>query len=64
MAFFGVGGKVQKHFLGLQLLFSMLSSILTFDHDLILGLFLAFWGPIGYFWGWGRIQNHFLGLFI
>ena len=28
-----------------QLLFSMFSSILTFDFDLIFGSFLTFWGP-------------------
>ena len=33
----------------------MLSSILTFDFDIILGLFLTFWGPNGLFLGsmWG-----------
>ena len=30
-----------------QLLFPMFPSILTFDFDLILGLFLTFWGPNG-----------------
>ena len=38
-----------------QLLFSLFPAILTFDFDLILGLFLPFWGPNGLFsvsmWG-------------
>ena len=37
---------------GEQLLFSIVSSILTFYFDLILGSFLAFWGPNGLFLGW------------
>ena len=38
-----------------QLLFSLFPSILMFDSDLILGLFLTFLGPIGLFFGlmWG-----------
>ena len=38
-----------------QLLFSLFPSILIFDFDLILGLFLTFWGPNGPFSGsiWG-----------
>ena len=36
-----------------QLSFSMLSLILTFDFDLILGSFLSFWGPNGLFLGVG-----------
>ena len=36
-----------------QLLFSIVSSILTFDFDLILGSFLTFWGPNGLFLGLG-----------
>ena len=36
-----------------QLSFSMFSSILTFDFDLILGSFLTFWGPNGLFLGSG-----------
>ena len=36
--------------IGEQLLFSITPSILTFDFDLILGSFLAFWAPKGYFW--------------
>ena len=43
-----------------QLLFSIVPSILTFDFDLILGSFLAFWGPNGLFSGlrWG-LKNVF-----
>ena len=34
-----------------QILFSMFSSIMTFDFDLILRSFLTFWGPNGlFFW--------------
>ena len=36
-----------------RLLFSMLSSIRTFDFDLILGSLLTFWGPNGLFLGLG-----------
>ena len=36
-----------------QLSFSIFPSILTFDFDLILGLFLSFWGPNGLFLGSG-----------
>ena len=36
-----------------QLSFSMFSSILTFDFDLILGSFLTFGGPNGLFLGLG-----------
>ena len=38
-----------------QLLFSLFPSILMFDFDLILGLFLTFLGPNGLFFGsmWG-----------
>ena len=36
-----------------QLLFSLFPSILKFDFDLILGLFLTFWGPNGLFLGSG-----------
>jgi len=32
-----------------QLLFSIVPSILTYDFDLIMGLFLPFWGSIGGF---------------
>ena len=43
-----------------QLSFSMFPSILTFDFDLILGLFLIFFLVLmGYFLGWGRVQNCF-----
>ena len=34
-----------------QLLFTLFLSMLTFDFDLILGLFLTFWGPYGLFLG-------------
>ena len=36
-----------------QLLFSMFSSVLTFDFDLMLWSFLTFWGPNGLFFGSG-----------
>ena len=36
-----------------HLLFSKLSSILTFDFDLILVSFFTFWGPNGLFFGLG-----------
>ena len=46
--------RVQKH------CFSMFPLILTFDFNLIYGLFLAFWGPNGLFFGVGiRLKNHF-----
>ena len=45
-----------------QLSFPLFLSILTFDFDLILGLFFTFWGPNSYIWGWGRVQTLFLGL--
>ena len=39
----------------IQLLFSLFPSILTFYSDMILGLFLTFWGPnwlfLGSMWG-------------
>ena len=50
---FGVSHVVQ------QLSISMFLSILTFDFDLILGLFFTFWG---YFWGLGRVHTLFWGL--
>ena len=34
-----------------QLLFSLFFTILTFDIDIILGLFFTFWGPNGLFLG-------------
>ena len=34
-------------------------SILTFDFDLILGLFLTFWGHIRLFLGLGEVKNCF-----
>ena len=36
-----------------QLLFSIVSSILTFDFDLIFGSFFTFWGTDGLFLGLG-----------
>ena len=45
-----------------QLSFSMFPSLLTFDFDLILGLFFTFWALMGYFWHWGRAQKNFGGL--
>ena len=36
-----------------QLIFSLFPSILMFDFDLILGLFLTFLGPNGLFLGFG-----------
>ena len=36
-----------------QFLFSIVSLILTFDFDLILGSFFTFWGPYGLFLGLG-----------
>ena len=57
-----MSGYVSKKVLGCthvvkHLLFSTFSSILAFDFDLILGLFLTFWGPNGLFFGlrWGSI---------
>ena len=45
-----------------QLLFSIVSSILTFDFHLIWGSFLTFGALISYFWGQGRFQKLFSGL--
>ena len=45
-----------------QLSFSIISSILSFDFDLFLGLFFTFWALMGYSWGWGRVRKLFLGL--
>ena len=45
-----------------QLLFSIVSSILTFDFDLMLGSFLTFSALLGYFWAWHRAQKLFWGL--
>ena len=39
----------------------MLPSILTFDFDLILGLFFTFWGPNGLFLALGKGSNTVLG---
>ena len=52
-------GKGSKTVLGYthvveHLSFSMFPSILTFDFDLILGLFFTFWGPNGLFFGIGE----------
>ena len=44
-----------------QLLFSIVSSILIFDFDLILGLFLDFWGPNGLFLGLGSGSKAIFG---
>ena len=40
-----------------QHLFSLFLSIPTFNFDLILGSFLAFWGPNGLFLGLGKGSN-------
>ena len=58
MVYFLGLGKDSKIVLGSthvveQLQFFMFLSILTFDFDLILGSFLAFWGPNGLFLGLG-----------
>ena len=46
-----------------QLSFSMFPSILAFEFDLILGSFLTFFGPYGFFLGGrGTVQKLFLGL--
>ena len=62
-------GKGSKTVLGSthvveQLSFSVLPSILTFDFDLIFGLFLIFWGPKGLFFkfGYGMGVNPMLRL--
>ena len=39
----------------------MFPSILTFDFDKILGLFLNFWGPHGLFFGLGKGSKNVLG---
>ena len=58
-------GKDSKTVLGSthvdeQLSFCMFSSILIFDFYLILGVIFDFSGAlIGYFWGWGRVQQLF-----
>ena len=44
-----------------QLSFSMLSSVLTNDFDIIFGSFFAFWGPNGLFLGSGRVEKLFWG---
>ena len=44
-----------------QLLFSIFSSILIFDFDLILGRLFLFGALMGCFLGWGRVQKLFLG---
>ena len=45
-----------------QLLFSIVSSILTFDFYIIFGSFFTFWGPNGLFLGSVRDLKLFLGL--
>ena len=62
MGFFWGRVRVEKNFLGSnhvveRLLFSMFSSILTFDFDLILGSFLTVWGPSRLFLGLGKGPN-------
>ena len=59
IGYFEGGGQVQivlgsTHIVQ-QLLFSLFPSILMFDFDFILGLFLTFFGPNGLFLGsmWG-----------
>ena len=59
IGYFEGGGQVQivlgsTHIVQ-QLLLSLFPSSLTFDFDLILGLFWTFWGPNGLFLGsmWG-----------
>ena len=47
-----------------QLWFSIVPINLTFDVDLILGSFLTFRGPNGYFRGFGWVVNLFWGLLI
>ena len=47
-----------------HLLFSKFYSIPTFDFDFILGSFFTFWGTMGFFQGWGRVQKLFWGLLI
>ena len=54
MGYFWSWGRVSKTFLGFthvfeQLSFSMFSSIVTFDFNLIFGSFLTFGGPNGQF---------------
>ena len=44
-----------------QLLSSIVLSTLNFHFDLILGLFLTFWGPNGLFLVLGRAQKLFFG---
>ena len=45
-----------------QLLFSIVPSILTFDFDLILGLFFTFWGSNVLFLGLRKSLKMVLGL--
>ena len=54
---FGVGFKNSfgSTHVANQLLFSIVSSILTFDFD------LTFWGPNGLFWGSGLASKTVLG---
>ena len=43
-----------------QHLFSVFSSIRTFNFDQVLGSFLTYWDPNGQFFrGWGRVKNCF-----
>ena len=58
MAIFGVGegfkNVLRSTHVVEQLSFSLFLSILTFDFELISGLFFTFWGPKGLFWGLGK----------
>ena len=45
-----------------QLLFSIVPSILTFDFDLMLGLFFTVWGPNGPFLGAAEGFKHCFGI--
>ena len=61
----GLGSKIvfgSTH-VAKELLFSIVSSILTFDFDLIFGsfFFFTFWGPNELFFGLGKNSNTVLG---
>ena len=72
LAFLGpqwVNEQGSKTFLGStsiaeQLLFSMLSSSLSLEFELIFAKCWLLGTLKGYFWGWGKVQEHFLGLII
>ena len=63
LAKLGVGVSLDNFFgstnIVAQLSFSMLSSIVTFEFDLVLGLFLTFWGPNGLFCSGVWFKNYF-----